>query len=390
MIAMLLLFFVVVIVCWFAMDVSYVDKSGKTKVGPSAVSALRKEQKKWSGYLDEEKIRQVIMENRKIVSSPEYQSDNIRESQIAYNKGQGIMDIRNLLNHSFADGFCDYNYYQADKLTEELAPQFYKNRIRLLREWLDNEASEEYSDIEKEYLIRKYENIQTPFYYDYITGWSQLFDYAPTVVMITMLVLGYLVAGIFSNEFSWKTDTIFFTSLYGRNKATVAKIKAGFCVVTGIYLLTMLVYTGVTLLYLGAEGWSCPIQIVFSDWKSFYNIEVWQEYLLIVIGGYIGCLFISFLSMWVSAKTKSAVIAIIIPFVILFIPSFLGNINTPVINKILGLLPEQLLQIGNVLDYFNLYSFGNKVFGAVPILLVLYSLLAFVLVPIIYLEYQKK
>ena len=221
-------------------------------------------------------------------------------------------------------------------------------------------------------------------------GWTQLFEFAPTVIMITMLILGYLVAGIFSNEFTWKADAVYFSSMYGRNRATAAKIKAGFCVVTIIYWVVILIYTGIVILYLGADGLTCPIQADRSGWKSFYNISVGQKYLLIVLGGYIGCLFISFLCMLVSAKTKSAVVAAMVPVILIFIPSFLGNINSPVVNKILGLLPDQLLQIGMVTTYFNLYTVGGKVFGSLPVLFTLYTVLMVLLVPLMYREYGRK
>ena len=252
------------------------------------------------------------------------------------------------------------------------------------------EAKDQFSEAQKEYLIQQYESIQTPWYYDYMKGWTQLFEFAPTVIMITMLILGYLVAGIFSNEFTWKADAVYFSSMYGRNRATAAKIKAGFCVVTIIYWVVILIYTGIVILYLGADGLTCPLQADRSGWKSFYNISVGQKYLLIVLGGYIGCLFISFLCMLVSAKTKSAVVAAMVPVILIFIPSFLGNINSPVVNKILGLLPDQLLQIGMVTTYFNLYTVGGKVFGSLPVLFTLYTVLMVLLVPLMYREYGRK
>lgn len=94
--------------------------------------------------------------------------------------------------------------------------------------------------------------------------------------------------------------------------------------------------------------------------------------------------------MWVSAKTKSTVFAVIIPFVLGFIPSMLENINNPVINKIIELLPDRLLQISYVIKYFDIYSFGDKVFSAVPTLLILYSLFTVVLVTVVYREYRYK
>lgn len=103
-----------------------------------------------------------------------------------------------------------------------------------------------------------------------------------------------------------------------------------------------------------------------------------------------GCLFISFLCMLVSAKAKSAVTAVVIPFVLIFIPSFIANINNPLVNKILGLLPDQLLQVGVALNYFMLYTVNGKVFSAVPVLLTLYPALTLAFIPGIYYTYRRR
>lgn len=77
------------------------------------------------------------------------------------------------------------------------------------------EAKDQFSESEKAFLMERYKSLETPLYYDYSHGWHQLFEYASTIVMITMLVLGYLVAGIFSNEFTWKSDAVFFQPCTG-------------------------------------------------------------------------------------------------------------------------------------------------------------------------------
>lgn len=94
--------------------------------------------------------------------------------------------------------------------------------------------------------------------------------------------------------------------------------------------------------------------------------------------------------MLVSAKTRSTVVAVLVPFILIFIPSFLANINSPAVARLLGLLPDQLLQTGTALGMFNLYSLGDKVTGAVPMLLGLYTVLAVVIQPVIYREYAGK
>lgn len=388
-IALCMLLAIIGITCIFAANVSYVDENGESKTGPSAVAALKAAQKEWAGSLNEEQIRRVIEENLRIRSTPEAQSNLSTKNNIAYHWGQGFMEIRSLLNCSFSK-FREYDYYRADSLTPDDAADFYTNRISSLREWLSDEAKDQFSEKEKEYLVNRYEDLKTPLTYDYMRGWQQLFEFAPTIVMITMLILGYLVAGIFSSEFSWKSDAIFFTCLYGRDRAVAAKVKAGFLLVTGLYFAAFLLYTGILLIYLGADGWNCLIQSSWTSWKCFYPLTNLQKYVLILLGGYVGCLFISFLSMLVSVKTKSSVSAVMIPVVLIFIPSFIGNISSPLVNKIIGLLPDQLLQTGTALNYFNLYTIGGSVFGSVPILLILYGLLAAVLPPIIYQEYSHQ
>lgn len=387
-IAVMLLLVVISITCFSALDVSYVDENGNSQNGLTAVSALKAAQKEWAGYLDEGKIQKVIAENQRIRKSPEALSQNIIENNIAYSWGQGIKEIRSLLNCAYAEGFREYDYYRADSLSQDDAKDFYSNRTKLLKEWLENDAQDQFSSREKEYLISQYENLDTPFYYDYMAGWQQLSEFAPTIVMLSMLILGYLVAGLFSNEFTWKSDAVFFSSVYGRNKAVSAKIKAGFCIVTTIYFAAFLVYTGIVLLYLGIDGWNLPIQSSWTSWKSFYNITNLQKFFLIALGGYIGCLFISFLSMLVSAKTRSSVLAVMIPFILIFIPSFIANINSPFVNKVIGLLPDQLLQSGVALNYFNLYSIGGNVIGEVPVIIILYAILTVIILPILYQEYR--
>lgn len=388
-IALVLLLAVMGITCFFATNVSYVDGEGNSRSGPAAVSKLRAAQKEWAGYLDEEKVREVIAENRRIQSTPEALSQNVTEQNIAYGWQQGITGIRDLLNCSYAEGFREHDYYRADSLTEDDAVSFYENRTKLLREWLEGEAKDQYSEKEKAYLIRQYESLETPFYYDYMTGWQQLFELSPTIIMLTMLILGYLVAGIFSNEFTWKADAVFFSSVYGRNKAVSAKIRAGFWIVTGVYFASFLLYTGIVLLYLGADGWNLPVQVSWTAWKCFYNITNWQKYLFIGVGGYVGCLFISFLSMLISAKTRSTVLAVMTPVILIFIPSFLSNIDSPLVNKIIGLLPDQLLQVQTALGYFNLYSVGGRVVGGAPVILVLYAVLTIAILPVLYQIYRR-
>lgn len=388
-IALLVLLGILVLECFFATDVEWLDSEGIHHTGIKAARNLRAACKEWSGVLDEEMIRSVIRENNRIEAMPGSHGESGWLTNEFYAKKQGFDEIRGLLYRNYASGLYDYDYLLADRLSEDVAPDFYDNRVKLLRNYLYEEGSGGftlYSEAEKQFLIRQYENIETPFQVDYFKGWDQLIYVSPGLIMMSVLVICYLASGIFANEFRWKADAVFFSTDYGRTKANAAKIKAGIVMVTMLYWISVACYTLYVLCYLGFDGMNVPIQ--FSMWNSFYNLSHGQVYALTVLLGYLGALFFAMLTMWVSAKTKSAVFAVTLPFIFIMLPSFLGDIKS--LDKILCLLPDKLLSMGQDIRYFYLCSFGSKVYGAYQVLPWFYSLLALCLIPVLYLEYRRK
>jgi len=387
-IAFIILVATLCVVSYLAIDyVDYVDANGDRITGIAAAQALREEKNKWAGYITEDVLIKVLEENSIIINSEEYLSDDLKEQEKAYSKTQGYSDIREMINRAFCE-FQEYNYYRANSVTEEEISSFYDRRVLNMTEWLYSDSQENYySEEEKQFLVAQYEELETPFYYEYADGWEALLEYSTTLVMLVVLITVFLVGGIFSDEMQLKADSIFFSTVLGRDKAISAKIKAGFAVVTVIYWTTILLFTGIVLAVLGTGGANCAIQNGFANWKSFYNITYLQAYLLTVLGGYLGNLFILFLSMFASAKTHSKALAVTIPFILLFIPSFLSGLS--VLSDVLGILPDQLLQIPMAIKTFNLYQFGENVVGAVPIILIVYTVLFLLLLPILYHVYRR-
>lgn len=393
-----LVLYVVVIAfsCWLAVSgflnygTEWVNEEGQQENGLTAVHKRQEAQNKWEGYVNQEMLTKVIQENARINATPEAQSSNVRKRDIAFGWKQGFDPIRELINHFCAPNFRSYDYYRADGISGISEDTFYANRIKLLKDWLNDQSDvgySRYSEAEKQYLISQYENLETPFYFDYFDGWYQLLEGSVYIPSMGILIFGFLLAGIFANEFKWKTDAIYFSTVHGRTRATSDKIKAGLLLVSVLYWAAMLVYSIFTLGYLGFEGGNCVIQ--FRVWKSPYNITMWQAWILCLMGGYVGNLFLSVLTMYISAKTKSSVIAVITPFVCLFIPSFLQGI-ADWLDVAVSMLPDSLLLFYQNLGTFDLITIFGKVFRALDVCLPLYALLTMILVPVIYQEFRKK
>ena len=387
-IALLILVVALLVVSFFAVNsVDYVDENGTSTSGIAAARNLRNDKNQWSGYLTDNVLSEAILKNEEIIASPEYLSKDVKENDKAYAKMQGFSDIRTIINKAFCS-FNEYDYYRANSVTSDEVRNLYERRITNLTEWLNSdEIKDNFSKDEKEFLIAQYNELETPFYYEYSDGWKALLEYAPSIMMLLVLILGFLVSSIFSNEFQLKADSIFFSAKLGRNKAINAKMRACFLIITAVYWGTMLIYSAVVLGSLGTDGANCMIQTGLGGWKSFYNITCLQDYFLTMAGGYLGSLFILTLSMLVSAKTHSTTLAVTVPFILLFIPSFFSGIS--VLSKGLGLLPDQLLQVSQAVNLFNLYKIGGKVVGAIPIIMILYFILYCILLPMLYSVYQK-
>ena len=370
-------------------DVKYIDADGNSSTGFSAARHLQEEKNQYEGYLTEDVLKKVIEANAAVNSSPEAQSDDIQENNKAAAKGQGFADIREMINLAFGE-IDNYDYYRINSVSEDEVGSLYEQRISGLKNYLNrDDVTEAFSEDEKEWLINKYGRLDTPLYYEYADGWKALLDsqYLPTLMMITVLIIGFLVSGIFSDEFTWKADSIFFSAKLGRGKAVLSKMGAGFLITTVLYWSVVLLFGFIVLAVLGFGGGGCAVQTGVSNWNSIYNITYFQDYLLTTFGGYIGSLFIVTLAMLVSAKTHSTVFAITIPFIITCIPPFVGRLEA--FARIMTLFPDQLLSINKNLEDFSLYHIGGNIFGSVSVIIPLYLILFCLIFPILFIVYRR-
>lgn len=387
---------VVVLSCWLAaageLNVGsvWVNEQGSRETGPAAVKKMQAARAEWTGWLNQDMLTRAVQENARINATPQAQSNDVRQNDIAFGWKQGFDPIRELINRSYSPAFRYYDYYTADGIAAIDEQTFYSNRVKLVREWLNDKSDvgeSTFTQQEKDYIISQYESLQTPFYMEYHDGWYQLLEKGMFILMMGILILSFALSGIFSGEFKWKADAIYFSTTYGRTKGTSAKIKAGLLLITLLYWVGILVYSLFTLTYLGFGGGNTVIQVRL--WKSLYNITMRQAWVLAVSCGYLGNLFLGILTMLISAKTKSAAVAVSMPFIVIFIPVILqGTVDA--LSTFASLMPSTLLEFYQHLSTFDLVTVFGKVFRVADLCIPLYGLLTLILIPILYREYRTK
>ena len=363
--------------------VEYVDENGNSTTGITAAANLRAVREPWSGYLTEEMLKKAVAENNTVNASAEANSTDIQEQNKAFAKKQGFEEIRNVINEAFS-GWRDYDYYAVDSVSPDEAGTVYERRISQLKGFLDS-GEEYFSEAEKEYLISHFEDLETPFYYESVTGWDVLLQDISTFILILALFIGFFISGIFSDEFQTKADAIFFSAKFGRSRAAGAKIGAGFLITTVFYVVFIFLYTMIVLGVTGFQGAGCPIQLTL--WRSVYNITYFQAYLLIVGAGYVGTLFAGVLAMLCSAVTRSTAAAVVVPFIILCAFPFLSRIIT--LPQICSFFPDQLMEVYLDIKEFDLVEIGGKVMSVATLIIPVYAAVSLLLQPVVYLVYRK-
>ena len=364
-VALLFLFGFMIYLISITNSVVWLNEDGTELTGKAAAKKIREAEQKWYGPLTEEKIADVITQNW----------------------DQGNREIRTLIAKAFG-GLDTIDTMIVDTLTADDAANFYKNRINSVKNWLE-EQGDWYTQEEKTFITEQYKDMEVPLNYEYTKGWTKLFPAVSNLQTFLVFVIGFLVAGIFSEEYRTGSYSIYFSSAHGRGKAITAKIKAGFFLITAVYWISFLLFSFLVLNQLGFGWGDSQIQTSMIGWGSFYNITFKQEYFMIAAGGYIGCLFIDSLAMLVSAKTKSTVVSVIVPFAVIFAPSVIGVINTPLAEKINGLMPYQLIQMNSVISEFYLYKIMGQFIKGAGILLILYMILFIALQPVTYLIFKR-
>ncbi|MFL0250237.1 ABC transporter permease subunit [Clostridium neuense] len=392
-ISLILLAACLVLMLFFSIsDITYTDKNGNDIKGIQAIKPIKSAKMEWSGYLTIEKIGKVLKENESINSDSKYsgmKDDNIKLSNMQYSRKQGFEDIRDLINYSYGKP-NSYDYNVIDKLNPKVADTFYLNRISQLKNFLSSSKASNLTKNEKEYLLTSEKTLTTPLKYSYADGFSKVFEESISVNFALAFVICILIAPVFSIEYQTGSDSILLSTEHGKKKGIVYKLIAGFLSTSLVYLIASALVYGFIFTIFGFNGWDCPIQTSMDGWKSFYHITNLQALCMVLLLGYLGCLFISALAMFLSSKVKSSFSTIIFLVLFIFIPSTVGKqmFKGSVWDKLLNLFPHQMILGWPLITSYTFYDVG-KVITPFKLLPVLYGVLAIILLPLTYRSFKN-
>lgn len=355
----------------------YVDTEGVVHENPGAARMLAKDKNQWKGEVTGDVIAQIVADRQEI--NRQYPEDV--PNTVFGQKTQSSEDIEFMINNILS-GEGDYDPSAILNLTPEQAKDIYS-----IWKARTEEMVQEYGETEEqeEFLRTQYEKVDTPFYYEAPVSWDTMLTYATTYGMILVVLIGFLAAGIFSDEFSLRADAVFFSCRYGRSRAVRSKILTGLLMATVIYWTGMALLSVISYTVMGVSGFSSPYQL--DQPYSIYNITFGEEYLILLLSGYVASLLSASVAMLVSAKTHLANIAVCIPFILFCVSPFIGRALP--FDTFFQLTPDQLLNTLNCAKEPYIYQIGSLVFRQIPFVMLFYTLVAAVFLPVIFQCYRR-
>lgn len=370
-----LLLVTVIVSLWVVDRVHYKDTDGKELSGIGKITAGRRltaDKNRWRGELTPEKIANIVENYDELMQ--QYQGDY---PEMEYGRNvQSYWDILAFASEIYAIDFTDMN---------QLAEKDLAHIYDIYADNLQNMEKEYGKTPEQETFLREqYQKIKIPITYEAFDSWDLMAMDATMYILILVVVIGFLAAGIFDEEFRNHAELVFFTTKYGRSKAVKNKIAVGILTTTIIYWTGIGILSLISFGIMGVSGFDTPYQ--FAAPYSFYVITQGQHYLLVVVCGYIASLLSASVTMLITAKTHTVKAAVAIPFFMYYVLMFIERPLSDVTN-LFYFTTNVLTDIDSQLRHPNIFQIGNVVFRQIPFVMVLYVTVSIILLPFIYRSY---
>ena len=236
------------------------------------------------------------------------------------------------------------SYVNPDKLTG-----FYERREQAISDFLENNGQ---TGAEKEYLLRMEKEVESPFRYGWVDGWSELLaSMVADLGSVMALFLAIVLSSLFAGEWYDNTSPLVLTTKNGWGKVASAKILTGLVFTVEFFAILVIPSILSQLLFIGTSGWNIPIQnikLLAIAPMNMLQAEIY-EYMFVLLGtlGFAGVV------MFISATVKNNVLAFLFSLACVYGPMMIAEYLPYELQKILDLLPL----VGSGADIFRTNTF---------------------------------
>lgn len=259
------------------------EENGAELSGFDAIARQKELDNSLSGDLTSARFAEIIEEYHKIISDKSNLTENGEMTNEAFCKYWfKYMNINSLLSETFSAQGEERNFDIVKTLSPLDGEAFYDKRLSQVSGYLNTEYSYgNYTDKEKKYFLEMSAEVDIPFYYDYSLGWKNLLDNLPMFLLVLTFIMCICISPVFANEYQTKTDSIIFSSKYGKSKVFSSKVLSSGIFSSIMYFMSVSVIAISMLGVYGFDGFNCNIQLDYLI--SPYNLNYLQAFFIILL-----------------------------------------------------------------------------------------------------------
>ncbi|MDR1522007.1 MAG: hypothetical protein LBS28_04055 [Streptococcaceae bacterium] len=196
---------------------------------------------------------------------------------------------------------------------------FYKQYSQQTNHWIKKKYKNDPKIQKKAMNLNK--KIKTPFqlYFGYR---AEAFVSLNFFISLLVILCTVVVVPTFSNNYETGADAIFRCTKHGRRRLAIIKIFALFVCLSALYLVAIGLYLFFSNAIFGRECLKTSVQMIFS---TLLNFTVGGTQGFFVFYGLFSLLAIISVSLFLSAKCKNSLTAMVISFAICLFPSIVSK-----------------------------------------------------------------
>lgn len=313
-----------------------------------------------NGEVTPEKVSEALKTYQSLVN--EYGPVEGESFPLSVNIEQ-IVPIRPLLKglpELYADSLTGAGADLMDIDPEDVAQNYYELGKTHLADVMHNEQPDH--PAAKRQAIKQYEKVKHPFWL--YAGLSRdAFDYIELYMMILALLCVAIASPVFSGEYQTGADQILRCTRQGRTRLAATKIAASCAIFIVAFAVGMALHLLICNLSFGTDCLKTSVQMLFSI-INLPNVNLGQLQVITVLAGLLSIMACVSCTLFLSARCRDSLTALLISIAVVFIPSFASSAIG--VNWISVILPSAGIGMKNNFLY-QLIDFNYLHIGGVSV-----------------------
>lgn len=305
--------------------INYTDANGNvvSVEGKAAIDYKKSIRSKYDGEVTTEKLKNALALYQETIR----ENGNISEDdenfplEVYTEKISPLRPLLSKLPEVFADPQTGIGSELKDIPLEQVS-QFYDRAQSHLKDVmaLEYDGNQHIIDTASE----MYQQVETPYYL--YGGFSRdAFDYITLNILILLILCIAVAAPTFAESYQNGSDSILRCTKFGRVPFVVYKILSLFFILTIYYLVCMAIQIAILDFNFGTECLKTSIQMLFSA-VGLISFNLGQLQIAMVFGGLISILCAVGFTLFISAKAKTSLTAILISIVVALLPTIVYTV----------------------------------------------------------------